>query len=79
MYLEPFYSCVLIGYAFVIFYRPIYNLDPIVYIVKTKCAFWLFLKEIFYMYLKKGTYYSSNFINKAKNKMFRCSEFVFFS
>ncbi len=28
MYLEP--------YAFVIFYRPIYNLDPIVYIVKKK-------------------------------------------
>ncbi len=53
MYLEP--------YAFVIFYRPIYNLDPIVYIVKKKknCAFRLFLKEIvFYLYLKNGTYYT---------------------
>ncbi len=54
MYLEP--------YAFVIFYRPIYNLDPIVYIVKKNkknCAFRLFLKEIvFYLYLKNGTYYT---------------------
>ncbi len=42
MYLEP--------YAFVIFYSPIYNLDPIVYIVKKIkkiVPFDCFLKKLF--------------------------------
>lgn len=48
-------TLLLLFIPFVIFY--IYNLDPIVYIVKTNCAFELFLKEIvFYLYVTKGTY-----------------------
>lgn len=58
MYLETFFYFFVLHFYCCLCLFYIYNLDPDVYIVKTNCAFQLFLKEIvFYLYETKGTYY----------------------